>query len=136
LHEVNGATTIIDHYSNHVYVFLMRDLTLKETILAKHAYERFLSSIGVTAKAYHADNVRFADKGFKDDSIASNQTITFCSVGGHHQNGIAEGKIKDLTLGACTLFLHAKQMLPEYILMILWPFALQCAKDRLNNLVC
>jgi hypothetical protein len=26
-------------------------------------------------------------------------------------------------------------MLPEYILTILWPFALKCAKDRLNNLV-
>jgi hypothetical protein len=41
----------VDHHSDHVYVFLMRDLTLDETILAKHAYERFLSSIGVTSKA-------------------------------------------------------------------------------------
>ncbi len=104
--RVNGATTIVDHYSDHIYVFLMRDLTLKETILAKHAYEHFLSSIGVTAKAYYADNGCFADKGFKDDCIASNQTITFCNVGGHHQNGIAERKIKDLTLGACTILLH------------------------------
>ena len=86
----------------------MRDLTLKKTNLAKHACEQFLSSIGVTAKAYHADNGRFANKGFKDDCIASNQTITFCGVGGHHQNGIAERKIKDLTLGARTLLLHAK----------------------------
>ncbi len=134
--RVNGAKTIIDHYSNHVYVFLMHDLTLEETILAQHAYECFLSSIGVTAKAYHADNGSFANKGFKDDCIASNQTITFCGVGGHHQNRIAEPKMKDLTLGACTLLLHAKRMLPEYISTILWPFALKCAKDRLNNLVC
>jgi hypothetical protein len=90
--RVNGATTIVDHYSNHVYVFLMRDLTLKETILAKHAYEHFLSSIGVTAKAYHADNGRFANKGFKDDCIASNQTITFCGVGGHHQMGLQSAR--------------------------------------------
>jgi hypothetical protein len=41
----------------------MQNLTLEET-LAKHAYERFLSSIGVTAKAFHADNRRFADQGF------------------------------------------------------------------------
>ena len=26
-------------------------------------------------------------------------------------------------------------MLPEYISTILWPFALKCAEDRLNNLV-
>ncbi len=61
---INGATVIVDHYSDHVYVYLMQDLTLEETLLAKHAYERFLSSIGVTAKAYHADNRRFADQGF------------------------------------------------------------------------
>jgi len=59
----------------------MKDLTLSETLLAKHAYERFLASLGVEAKVYHADNGRFADKGFRDDCTASNQTITFCGVG-------------------------------------------------------
>jgi hypothetical protein len=54
--QINGATVFVDHYSDHVYVFLMRDLSLEETLLAKHAYERFLSSIEVTAKAHHADN--------------------------------------------------------------------------------
>jgi hypothetical protein len=56
-------------------------------------------------------------------------------VGGHHQNGIGEWKIKELTLRAETLLLHAKRMPPEYISTILWPFALKCAEDRLNNLV-
>ena len=51
------------------------------------------------------------------------------------KNGIAEQKIKELTLGAWTLLLHAKRMLPEYISTILWPFALKCAEDRLNHLV-
>ncbi len=133
--RIFGATVTVDHYSDHVYVFLMPDLSLEETLLAKHAYERSLSSIGVTVKAYHADNGRFADKDFKDDCTTSNQSITFCGVGGHHQNGIAERKIKELTLGARTLLLRAKRMLPGYISTILWPFALKCAKDRLNNLV-
>ncbi len=97
----------------------MRDLLLEETLLAKHAYEHFLSSIGVTAKAYHANNGCFADKGCKDDCATSNQSIMFCGVGSHHQNGNAERKIKELTLGAWTLLLHAKRKLPEYILMIL-----------------
>ncbi len=117
--QTNGATVIIDHYSNQVYVFLMRNLSLEETLIAKHAYERFLSSIGVTAKADHADNEQFADKGSKDDCTMSNQSITFCGVGGHHQNGIAEPNVKELTLGTQTLLLHAKRMLPEYILTIL-----------------
>jgi hypothetical protein len=93
----------------------MQNLILEETLLAKHAYERFLSSIGVPAKAYHVDNRRFADQGFQDDCNLSNQVITFCGVGSHHQNVIAECKIKELTLGAWTLLLHAKRMLPEYI---------------------
>jgi hypothetical protein len=65
----------------------------------KHAYECFLSSIGVTEKAYHTENGRFADKGIKDDCTMTNQTITFCGVGGHHKNGITECKIEELTLG-------------------------------------
>ena len=73
-----------------------------------HAYEQFLSNLGATSKAYHADNRCFADEGFYNNCTLSNQVITFCGVGGHHQNGIAEQKIKDLTLGAWTLLLHAK----------------------------
>ncbi len=100
--QMNGATVIVDHYLDHVYVYLMQNLTLEEKLLAKHAYECFLSSIGVTAKAYHADNGRFADQGFQDACYFSNQVITFCGVGSHHQNEIAECKIKELTLGAWT----------------------------------
>jgi hypothetical protein len=45
--QINGATVIVDHYSDQVYVYLMQNLTLEETLLAKHVYERFLSCIGV-----------------------------------------------------------------------------------------
>ncbi len=116
-------------------MYLMQNLLLEETILAKHGYEGYLTAIGVTAKAYHADNGHFADKGFCDECTSSNQVITFCGVGSHHQHRIAEQKIKELTLVACTLLLHAKRMLPEYISTIMWPFALKCAEDKLKNLV-
>ncbi len=33
------------------------------------------------------------------------------------------------------MLLHAKRLLPEYISTILWPFALKCCEDHLNNLV-
>ncbi len=38
-------------------------------------------------------------------------------------------------LGGQTMLLHAKWMLPEYISTILWPFALKCCEDCLNNFV-
>ena len=62
--KIMGATVFVDHYSDHVYVYLMKDLTLSETLMVKHTYERFLSLLGVNSKAYHADYGRFAGKGF------------------------------------------------------------------------
>jgi hypothetical protein len=67
-----GATVFDDHYLDHTYIYLMQDLTLAETLLAKHAYEKFLALLGINSKAYHADNGQFADKEFWDDYILSN----------------------------------------------------------------
>jgi hypothetical protein len=117
------AMVLIDHFSDHVYVYLMKDLMLSETLLAKHAYEYFLASLGVESKAYHADNDCFADEGFRDDCISNNQTITFCGVGNHHQNGIAECKIKVITLGGQTSLLHENHMFPK---LSLQSFGLCC----------
>jgi hypothetical protein len=62
--RVNGATIFVDHCSDHVYVYLMRDLLLDETLTAKHGYERFLALHGIQSKAYHANIGQFADQGF------------------------------------------------------------------------
>ena len=84
----------MDHVSDYTHVTLMRDLTLDETLLAKTSFERLENDGGVAIKSYRADNGRFADKELHDALNDSNQTITFCAVGGHHQNGIVEKKIK------------------------------------------
>jgi hypothetical protein len=39
----------------------------------------------------------------------NHQTIIFSGVGAHHQNGIAEKRIKDLQRRATTLVLHAQK---------------------------
>ena len=64
--RITGAAVFVGHYSDHVFVYPMKNLTLEETLLAKAAYQRFLQTVGVTTQAYHADNGRFADKGFID----------------------------------------------------------------------
>jgi len=129
-----GATVFIDHVSDYVYVFLMRDLTLDETLLAKTSFERHAQDGGVNILAYRADNGRFADQGFRDSVTDCNQKITFCAVGAHHQNGIVERRIKELTLVARTLLLHAVRHWPGYITTMIWPFALKEAAFRLNKL--
>ena len=93
----------------------MRDLTLDETLLAKTSFERHAQDGGVRIKAYRADNGRFADQGFRDAVSGSNQQITYCAVGAHHQNGIVERRIKELTLIGRTLLLHAVRHWPGYI---------------------
>jgi hypothetical protein len=40
----------------------MKGLMLLKTLLAKHAYEKYLALLGVESKAYHACNGCFADK--------------------------------------------------------------------------
>ena len=56
-----GATVFVNHVSDYVYVALMQDLTLDETLLAKTSFEQHAQDGGVAIKAYHADNGRFAD---------------------------------------------------------------------------
>ena len=133
-HRIWGATIFVDHVSDYVFVALMRDLTLDETLLAKTSFERLAQNGGVRIKAYRADNGRFADKGFRDSVEQCNQQITYCAVGAHHQNGIVERRIKELTLIARTLLLHAVRHWPGYITTMLWPFALKEAAFRLNYL--
>jgi hypothetical protein len=64
-----GTLNFCSHTSNFVYVHLMRNFTLEETLLAKQAYEKVLKQAGRTAWHYHADNGRFTDKWFHKDTV-------------------------------------------------------------------
>ena len=66
----------------------MTSCDIEQNINAKVSFEKLASTYGVTVKQYHADNGIFACKGFRDVITESNQKITFCGVGAHHQNGI------------------------------------------------
>ena len=127
---VNGSIVFVDHFSDHIYAYPMRDFTLDETLSTKHGYEHFLAMHGIISKGYHADNGHFADKGFCDDCFNNGQVILFCGVGSHHQNGIAECRVKDLTFGAWTLLLHAKRMLLEFILLFFGPLFSNVMRTR------
>jgi hypothetical protein len=103
-----GATAFLDHFSDYVYVALMQDLGLDETLLAKSSFKWHANEGGISINSYCADNGHFADAGFQKAIKEANQTITFCAVGAHHQNGIVKRWIKELTLISWTLLLHAK----------------------------
>ena len=84
------ATVFVDQYSRLSYVYLQGTIMSNETVQAKIAYERYSQERGVHIHHYHANNGRFADKGFVNNCQLNNQCLTYCGVNAHFQNGIAE----------------------------------------------
>ena len=123
--RIHCATIFVDHASSFVYSFLQRSTSQADTLDAKAAFEKFASSCAVVIHKYHTDNGRYTEAAFRADCSDHNQSQSFCAVGAHHQNGIAEANIKKFTLAARTTLLHAKRHWPEAITTMLWPFALQ-----------
>jgi hypothetical protein len=92
----NAGTVFVDHISDITYVHFQKTMNAAETIEAKEAFERWSASHGVKIKHYHADNGRFAENAFMSHVAKSGQTISFCGVNAHFQNGKAERRIRTL----------------------------------------
>ena len=129
-----GSVIYCDHNSDFIFNYLITGTTSAETLASKQAYERVAMNHNVNIKAYHADNLRFNDNNFRASCLKLGQQLTFCAVGAHHQNAIAESKVKMVCNGARTILLHAKRKWPAVISHVLWPFAMQCIVDRHNRL--
>lgn len=91
-----AATVFVDHFSGLSYVHLQKSTNAIETLAAKHAFELYASTHGNRVLHYHADNGRFAENLWKQDILRQGQKLTFCGVSAHHQNGVAEKRIRDL----------------------------------------
>ncbi len=129
-----GCTMFCNHVSDIFYVFLMRDFTINEAILAVKAFEKVMAQAKRTVKHYHADNGVFVHKRFLDEVNRKKQKITFWAIGTHHQNGIVENKNKRLALSARTLLLHGIHMWPQMINTMFYPFAFKAVAERHNCL--
>ena len=128
------TTVFLDHFSWHIYVHLIRDQTQTSTLEGKAAYEHHANSFGVTICQCCADNGHFAEREFREEVRRCLQEITFCRVSAHHQNGLDEQAIKDLTLITWTLLLHAKHHWPEVITTMLRSMDLKAAEECMNSL--
>jgi hypothetical protein len=128
-----AATVFVDHFSRLSFIFLQKSTSAEETIQAKEAYERFASSHGVKVQHYHADNGRFAENRFVEHVKTCGQTLSFCGVNAHHQNGIAERRIRHLQDQARTMLIHGQRRWPEAIDAHLWPYALRMANEVHNS---
>ena len=132
--RINSVTVFVDHYSDFSYVVLMTECSGNETLRAKQEFEAYAASNGIRISHYHADNGRFQESLFVDDIKLNAQSISFCAVNAHHQNGIVERHNRTLTESARTMLLHAERLWPEAITQMLWPFAIKYAAHIHNNL--
>jgi len=131
--RIVASTVFVDHASDFSYVYHQTSMTSEETLKSKLAFEKFALSHGVHIKHYHADNGRFKDNLFTKSIKNKGQTISFCGVGAHHQNGIAEKRIGDLQRRATALLLHAqRRRWPDAINTYLWTYAIRAANDSRN----
>ena len=126
------TTVFVDHYRDVSYVHHQLSTSGDDTIAAKNAFKTFASSNGVLIRHYHADNGCFAEHKFLNAVQQKGQTISFCGIVAHFQNGIAKKPIRDLQDSARTMLIHASHCWPSAITVNLWPYALSLAADIHN----
>ena len=126
MQRYEAAMVFVDHFSDFTYVHLMvGKLDMAATVQAKLAFERVAASHGIKIQHYHCDNGLFDTKVFRSSVQQSSQTLSFCGVNAHHQNGKAENRIKEVTTHARTSLLHATHRWPKAIHASLWPCAIK-----------
>ena len=128
------ATIFVDHYSRFTYYYPQTSTNAEETVKAKKAFEAYSDSVRVNILHCHCDNGRFADKVFLAAVKDEKQTVLYCGVNAHHQNGIAEKKIRDSQESARKMVLFAKSKWPKAIRTNIWPYAQAHAINILNYL--
>jgi hypothetical protein len=120
------ATVFVDHFSRLTFIYCQFSTNAEETVNAKKAFEAYAALQGVSIRHYHAGNGRFAETKWLEAVKAHRpkQTISFCGVGAHNQNGIAKKKIRDLQENVRMMMLHTLLCWRRTHTVSLWPYAL------------
>jgi hypothetical protein len=127
------ATVYIDQVSRLSYTYLQKTATADETLEGKQAFEKYSEERGVRIRGYHADNGIFKANKWVLACRTKGQSLTFAGVNAHHQNGMAERRIRLLQELARTQLIHASKRWPNCVTANLWPYALRMANSVLNE---
>jgi hypothetical protein len=123
----SGGTIYVDHASGYMFVNNQVSLGVSETLKGKHQFEREARQCGIQIRGYRGDNGVYKEKEFQKDLLIKGQTMEYCGVGAHHQNGIAERAIRTVSESARAMMIHAAIHWPEAMSLDLWPFAVDYA---------
>ena len=126
-HRFRYASFWVDHATSFVYVTFHATKAAQELIASKEEFETWAGKYNVSIKSIRADNGVYAAKAFQDSCRKHQQRLTFCAVGAHWQNGIAERFIGTITERARTILLHSMHHWSSMIQEDFWPFAVRHA---------
>jgi hypothetical protein len=129
------ATVFTDGATGYSYVHMQETSSSADTMKAKLAFEAHSHKLGVAISHYHCDNGRFADNAWKNHVQSTGQTLSYCGVNAHFQNGRSEKKIRDLREGARTVLLFAADKWKGTVTTALWPYAIRHQNDVMINTV-
>lgn len=127
------ATVFVDQCTGYGYAHLQKSDSAEETLEAKTAWEKLLQTQGITVRNYHADNGIFKAMKWVEACTKNGQGLTYAAVGAHHQNGVAEKRIRDLQELTRSMMIHANKRWKKSITAHLWPYALRMAVDAIND---
>ena len=126
------ATVLVDQACRMGFVYLQKTCSAEETIEAKRAFEQYAQNRGVRVQAYHADNGIFKAKKWVEECRQQKQDLTFAGVNAHHQNGVAERRIRELQEKTRVMLIHATKRWPGVVTIHLWPYAIRMANQAFN----
>ena len=129
-----GGTIFVDIATGLTRCYFQHSLNADETIRSKLKYEREAAEAGVHVQSYHADNGIYTSAKFTEEIHKRGQKLTFCGVGAHHGNGIAERGIRTTVTSARVMLLHAMLRWPDTTTPDLWPMAMKHAEYLSNRL--
>ena len=132
--KITVFTLFVDSISKKLSISFQHSTKAEATIDGKNVFEREAAAENVKIHNYRADNGTFRAKAFIDDCTAKDQRVTFCGVGAHWQNGVAERHIRTIVERARTVLLHASAQWPDDIIETeLWTFALNHCVQQWNK---
>jgi hypothetical protein len=117
----------VDHATSFVYTTFHTSKAASELLASKKEFEMWAAQFNVKIQTIRADNGVYTAQSFKHACTQNQQLLTFCGVGAHWQDGIAERFIGSITERARSILLHAMAKWPDTFQEDMWPFVVRHA---------
>ena len=126
------TTVYVDQAPKLSYIYTQNTASAEHTQEEKDAWERYTRNRGMTIKSYHGNNVIFKSKKRFEAWHICVQGITFEGVNAHHNNLMAEIRIRELQELTRTMLVHTSRRWGKAATENLWTH-LFCMDNNIIN---